>query len=84
NTAVVICADHGEAFWERGFAAHANNLHDEEIMVPLIINTPAVNKGRVVNQQVGLIDVAPTLAALAGATPPDAWQGVDLAPLMRG
>ena len=90
NTAVAICADHGEAFWERGLiVAHGNNLHEEEIRVPLIIRGPeasgdAFTKGAVVREQVGLIDLAPTLLDFAGIAPPAAWHGTSLRPALSG
>ena len=86
NSLVVFCADHGEAFWERGLASHGNNLHDEELHVPLVIRPPrgAPAVGRVVPDQVGLVDVAPTLLDFAGAAPPADWIGRSLRPLMEG
>ena len=80
-TAVALCGDHGESFWERGKVAHGNNLYDEELHVPLIIRPPGgAPNGVVVTGQVGLIDLAPTLLDLAGVAPPAEWQGVSLRP----
>ena len=90
NTAIAICADHGEAFWERGLIiTHGNNLHEEEIHVPLIIRAPEacgdpLVKGAVLDAQVGLIDVAPTFLDFAGITPPESWQGRSLRPFLSG
>lgn len=89
NTAIVFCADHGEAFWERGFVSHGNNLYEEEVRVPLVIQPPKTRTlvpdgGAVVTGQVGLIDVAPTLLDLAGITPPATWQGRSLVPYLGG
>lgn len=88
DTVVVFCSDHGESFWERGVASHGNALFDEELRVPLVIRPargdgdPA--SGRVVSEQVGLIDLAPTLADLAGVPAPTNWVGRSLAPALRG
>ena len=85
RTAIAICSDHGEAFWERGTTvAHGNNLYDEEIRVPLIVKTPGNNTGRIIKQQVGTIDIGPTFLGFAGIPVPESWQGTDLAPLLRG
>jgi arylsulfatase A-like enzyme len=90
NTLIAVCADHGEAFWERGLASHGNNLHDEEIHVPLIIRPPPAllkmpEGGRVVESQVGLIDIAKTLLDFAGAEYPHLWEkGNSLRPLIAG
>ncbi len=82
RTAVVLCADHGESFWEhRNFTAHGNDLYDEELHVPLIIRPPAgvpFVPGSVVSGQAALVDVAPTLVAIAGGTPPASWAGRSL------
>ncbi len=61
----VVTADHGEEFGERGSWGHAHTLHPEVMRVPLIVSNqpPAVR-----SERVGVIDVAPTLAALAGLT----------------
>lgn len=88
DTVVVFCSDHGESFWERGVASHGNALFDEELRVPLVIR-PARGDGepappRVVSEQVGLIDLAPTLVDLAGVPAPTNWVGRSLAPALRG
>ena len=88
DTVVVFCSDHGESFWERGVASHGNALFDEELRVPLVIR-PARGDGepappRVVSEQVGLIDLAPTLADLAGVPAPTNWVGRSLTRSLRG
>ncbi len=50
--------------------------------VPLLIMAPELEP-RVVNQPVATVDVAPTLAALAGVPYPDDLDGTDLTPLMK-
>ncbi len=79
----VVSSDHGEEFGERGSWGHAHTLYAEQLHVPLIVAGPGVPAGRVVQDVVGLHDVAPTVATLAGATglEPD---GIDLGPLMAG
>ena len=86
GTAIALCGDHGEAFWEHGRTAHGHHLYDEQIRVPLIIRAPGQTPGAVVTGQAGLIDLAPTLAALAGLVPPvdGAWEGLDLSGLLKG
>jgi arylsulfatase A-like enzyme len=80
----VLCSDHGEAFWERGSPAHGNNLHEEEIRVPLVLRGKGVPAGMRIWGQVGLIDVAPTLLDLAGIPAPESWRGRSLMPAMLG
>ncbi len=65
STVIIVTADHGEAFWEHGTRAHAKTVYDEEVRVPLIFNYPKKYSHRVVMQQVSLVDLTPTIAALA-------------------
>jgi arylsulfatase len=63
---VVITSDHGEAFGEHGLTEHGSNLYSETTRIPLVVQPP---RGEVVppsEQAVGLLDVATTLAAVAG------------------
>ena len=86
DTAIVLCADHGEAFWEHGRTAHGHHLYDEQIRVPLIIRAPSSSPGAVVTGQAGLIDLAPTITALVGLEPPKDgdWEGLDLSSYLKG
>lgn len=81
DSVIVVTSDHGEAFFEHGGWWHGTTLYDQEIRVPLLIKLP---KGRYagtrVPWQVRQVDVAPTLADLAGIAPPSVWQGLDLFP----
>jgi arylsulfatase A-like enzyme len=83
NTVVVLTADHGEEFLEHGGLEHNSTLYDELIRVPLLIRAPGLEP-RYLDAQVQLVDVLPTLVGLAGARVPDAIQGRDLRPLLRG
>jgi arylsulfatase A-like enzyme len=72
----VITADHGEEFLEHGQAAHYKTLYDEVLRVPLVIRYPGhVIPGRQLRGQVRLMDVAPTVLALAGLQVPHARVG---------
>jgi choline-sulfatase len=71
DTIVVVTADHGEEFFEHGRKGHGQALYDETLLVPLVIRYPrAVAAGRVVSDQVRLMDVAPTVLELAGVPAP--------------
>lgn len=70
QTIVVVTADHGDEFFEHGRKGHKQALYDESVLVPLIIRYPArVPAGRVISEQVRLMDVAPTIIALTGLPP---------------
>jgi len=71
NTIVVITADHGEEFLDHGQCGHYKTLYDEVLRVPLIVRYPGrVAAGRRVQGQVRLMDIGPTLFALAGIRTP--------------
>lgn len=79
NTAVIITADHGEAFGKRkGVYGHGHSLYDEAIKIPLLIYLPGLKKGVVSNKSGSHVDLAPTITALAGLEPETDWQGIDL------
>jgi arylsulfatase A-like enzyme/Tfp pilus assembly protein PilF len=66
ETLIVVTSDHGESLGEHGESAHSYTLYDAVLRVPLILRGPGVPPGRVVERLVRLVDVAPTLLALAG------------------
>ena len=64
NTIVVVTADHGESFSHDYYFNHRAGLWDEVTHVPLIIGGGDVKNTRV-SQQIGLIDLLPTVLDLA-------------------
>jgi hypothetical protein len=78
---VVLVGVHGEEFFEHGGAGHDRTLYEESIRVPLVIHAPAALEPGRVTTPVDLLDLAPTLADLVGASSPDIWQGESLLPL---
>ncbi len=72
---VVLSADHGEEFGERGSWGHGHTLWREQLHVPLIVNGPGI-RTQVVKGRVGTEDIAPTIAGLVGL---ESWpsDGVD-------
>jgi arylsulfatase A-like enzyme len=85
NTLVVLTADHGEELFDHGGWKHGQTLYEEQIHVPLIWRWDGhIPAGRRLAGTVRLLDVAPTLAAAAGAAPDPGWEGVDLLPALTG
>ncbi len=83
NTLVVVLGDHGEDLYESPDtpAAHGEQLRTEySLKTGLILLGPGIPAGRRVPTRVRLIDVAPTLAELCGATGLTA-EGESIAPL---
>lgn len=83
NTAVVLTADHGEQFLEHGGLEHNTALYDELIRVPLIVRVPGYGS-RYLAAQAQLVDVLPTLAAVAGSPFTEPINGRDIRLLLRG
>jgi arylsulfatase A-like enzyme len=74
RTVVVVCGDHGEAFYEHGSAAHANGVYDEVMRVPLLMRAPGLEPGRDL-RPAQLIDVAPGVFHLLGLPIHPSFQG---------
>ncbi len=88
ETAVVLIADHGEAFGEhrvtgRKIYYHGRSLYEELLRVPLIIAVPGLAPRRI-DTPVMLLDVAPTILSLVGAERPGGFVGRSLAAALAG
>lgn len=83
-TVVAMVGTHGESLGERGvFFDHGENLDDSVLHVPCIVRVPDAVPA-VVDAPVSILDVAPTLAALAGVPAPPETSGRDLSAACRG
>jgi arylsulfatase A-like enzyme len=83
QTAIVITADHGEGFGERGQFRHAYELWESLVKVPLMFCIPGVPARRIEERR-GHIDLAPTVADLMGLPAEPAFRGVSLVPELLG
>jgi arylsulfatase len=82
NAIVVVTADHGEEFKDHGGMGHGLTLYNELIHVPLIVVVPNRPGGRRVQDNVSLVDVAPTLLDLVGLPHEPHFEGRSLAPFL--
>jgi arylsulfatase A-like enzyme len=79
NTVVVLTSDHGEEFYDHQNWGHGQSVYEELAHVPLIIRYPkAFPAGQRVERPVMLVDVMPTILALAGAAPIPSLAGQSL------
>jgi arylsulfatase A-like enzyme len=77
--AVLLTADHGQAFGEGGVLSHGVDVPDVVTRVPLWVRWPGQERARSsVANWASLVDVRPTLRALAGLAPDGAGSGRDL------
>jgi arylsulfatase A-like enzyme len=89
DTVVVVCGDHGEAFWEhaalerelnddpRGFYGtdHGHSVFEELAGVPLWVDAPGIDEYR---GRVSLVDVVPTVLEALDARDPPSTTGTSL------
>jgi arylsulfatase A-like enzyme len=75
NTLIIITADHGEGFLDHSQLGHGNNLYHETIHIPLIIKLPYSSKKEIVDKQVNLIDIMPTILHILNIDPPEQTLG---------
>ena len=78
RTAIILSADHGEAFGEHGAFRHAFELWQPLVRVPLMIYVPGVQARRI-DLNRSAIDLAPTILELMGVSC-DEQAGVSLVP----
>ena len=87
NALWVITSDHGEGLGNHDFMGHGKSVYDEQIHIPLIVHAEDGRYGaHRVSELAELVDLAPTLTEIVGASmeaqvvPPD---GHSLLPLLR-
>ncbi|PYU91324.1 MAG: hypothetical protein DMG25_15055, partial [Acidobacteria bacterium] len=65
NALIVLASDHGESLGEHGEGEHGFFIYNATVHVPLIVRLPGPSPGPlVIPEPAGLVDVAPTIAAL--------------------
>jgi len=88
NTTILVAGDHGEAFGAHDEHQHGIFVYNATMHVPFLLRPAGGLAAPVVIQEpVGLVDVAPTLLAAAGlpaADAAEAFDGVDLTPTLQG
>ena len=77
---VVVVSDHGELFGEHTLFGHSNTLYEPLIRIPMVMAGGTLPRGSVAQEVVSLVDIMPTLLAMAGIRAP-AVDGIDLLPL---
>ncbi len=84
NTVIIFMSDNGLTWGEHRLTTSKNCPYEECIRVPFVISYPAlITQPRAESRMVLNIDLAPTLAALAGVTVPATVDGTNLLPLLR-
>ena len=84
RTVVVLTADHGEGFGEKGLYSHQEVLYTTATRVPLIIRYPEMVPASVVKAPASSVDILPTLMDILGMDAPEGIHGKSLLPLVLG
>ena len=84
QTLIIITSDHGELLGEHGEQTHSYFVYHNALRVPLIIRLPGQGRGVRVDQLTGIVDIVPTVCALAGIDPPADLHGHDLSGFFDG
>ena len=89
STLVALTSDHGESLGEHGYVGHGRRLTENVVRVPLMFRYPEkIKAGQVINENVTLLDLTPTLLGMTVADRitqeqvPIAFAGMSLAPAM--
>jgi choline-sulfatase len=84
RTVVVRCADHGEmGLSHGGLRQKMFNVYEETINVPIVFSNPRLfPKPATSDALASLLDIVPTLVALAGRSVPGDLRGNDLTPVL--
>jgi|SRR5690348_17325036 len=80
NTLVVITGDHGEGLGEHGFYAHANNVYEQVLRIPVVFLSFGYKPTLPIDVRpdASQVDIAPSILKELGISRPAAWVGVPL------
>jgi arylsulfatase A-like enzyme len=85
DAAVIFAGDHGEMNCERALVDKGVYGHPKVARVPLSVKLPGRQEtGRIADNLVSLLDIAPTVLDLAGVTPTERLDGESLRPFVDG
>lgn len=82
NTYIIFTSDNGFHMGEHSLPSGKGTPYEEDIHVPFMIRGPGITPGSQVTHLTANIDLAPTLAEIAGADAADFVDGRSLLPLL--
>ncbi len=83
EVAIIVTADHGEAFGEHGRYFHGFELFEEVVRVPLLVKLPGATPRKIATRRSG-VDLAPTILELLAQKPGDLMRGTSLVAEVKG
>lgn len=76
DTLIIFNSDHGESFGEHNYFRHGRKLYNSTLHIPLIVKYPGNHLGGTERQDnVCLLDIAPTILSALGIPVPDHMEG---------
>ncbi len=75
---IVIVGDHGEMLGEHNESSHSFFIYQSAIRVPMMFKLPQDAYSIKISEPCSIIDITPTILALAGIGIPEKMQGIDL------
>lgn len=86
NTILIYTSDNGHFLYDKGLIGKWL-LYEQSLRLPMVVYDPFLPKGdrgKIRNEDVLNVDIAPTILSLAGVNVPKRMEGRDLSPLLRG
>lgn len=83
DTTTVFIADHGEAFGEHDYWGHPDELHDELLRIPFVVDIPDVG-GERISTPVSTVDIFPTVMDINDYPIPERCVGDSVIPFVEG
>ncbi|NQV34138.1 MAG: sulfatase-like hydrolase/transferase, partial [Phycisphaeraceae bacterium] len=85
NTLIMYTTDHGDYLGNHGFHSKGFPAFEEVYNVPLIVKNPAqIRAGRRSSDLISLVDLAPTVLAMADCRIPSVMEGLDQSEAWQG
>lgn len=78
KTCLVFLSDHGESLGEHGTWGHGKNVLQPNLRIPLIIIGPGIPRGKRTRFPASIVDLMPTILALARIKEPPGCRGKNL------
>jgi arylsulfatase A-like enzyme len=78
NTILIVTADHGETFGERGYVGHNVSVYQDQVHVPLIVKYPDQSRADRVGTLGSHVDLMPTILEAVKLPAPAGIEGLSL------
>ena len=78
STLIIVTSDHGEGLKQHGEVIHGYFIYQSTVRVPMVIKVPGGLKNKRIKDDVGLIDIVPTVCSMLGIVHPESVRGHDL------